>query len=99
MANPKTDGMAASQRQWAAPASTWNPSHRGKSQNHNEKNAVPTASAAIVVGQCCPPEFIGMFPVFGFVIIPPICTYVLATLLSLQLDCRIRSGTSRPGNK
>jgi hypothetical protein len=46
-ANPNTDGRPASQRQWAAPASsTRKPSHCGKSQNHSEKNAVPTARAA-----------------------------------------------------
>ncbi len=99
-ANPKTDGRAASQRQWAPPAiSKRNPSHCGRSQNHNEKNAVPTASAASAMGQCCSCELIGTFPEFGFVIIPPICTYELATLLSPQLDCRIRSGTSKPGNR
>jgi hypothetical protein len=90
-AKPNTDGRAASQRQWAAPAiSTRNPSHSGRSQKHNQKNAVATASATIAMGQCCSPGIIGTFPEFGFVIIPAICTYELATLLSPQLDCRIR---------
>ena len=47
-AKPTTDGMAASQRQRAAPAvSTRKPSQRGSSQNHSAKNARPTASDAI----------------------------------------------------
>ena len=38
---------------------------------------MPTARAATEVGQCCSCELVGMFPEFGFVIIPPICTYCL----------------------
>ena len=49
-ANPSTDGIAASHRQRATPASTLKPSHRGSSQNHRAKNAAPTASEAIAVG-------------------------------------------------
>src|SRR5579863_10680544 len=48
--NPSTDGSAASHRQCAVPAvSTRKPSHCGNSQNHRPKNALPTASAEIVV--------------------------------------------------
>jgi hypothetical protein len=54
-ANPSTDGTAASHRQRDAPAiSTLKPSHRGSSQNHNAKNATPTAGEATAVSQRLP---------------------------------------------
>src|ERR1051326_5380217 len=52
-ANPKTEGITASQRQRAVPTvSTVNPSPPGSSQNHSAKNPAPTARAAAALSHC-----------------------------------------------
>jgi hypothetical protein len=51
-AKPRTEGMAASQRQRAGPVvSTWKPSQDGSSQNQRARNAAPTVREAKVVSQ------------------------------------------------
>src|SRR5690242_16779975 len=86
-ANPKTEGSAATHRQYEVPAiSTRKPSHCGKSQNHSEKNSVPAMSEVIAAGQCSSCAAVATFPECAVVISPPIALRTSLTLRFLQHD-------------
>ncbi len=89
-------------RQCAMPVSTWNPSHRGSSQNHKAKNAVPTASEASAVGQGLSWGTEGEFPECGWLIGPAVAhlnlkmyTYLLFPAARVHpVSCAAHGGTS-----